>query len=124
MRAREISLRAIIFTMVCAYITIHRLRTNGQTFACKSPKYLVIYVPDPRDRGNCVRIPRRRRVGCFLLPVVSVIRSLLFTNESRGLDEIVNLYVQRKDVARHAARIKTTVFISVLSPPRGTSLFF
>lgn len=27
------------------------------------------------SRGNCARIPRRRRVGCFLLPVVSVIRS-------------------------------------------------
>lgn len=33
------------------------------------------------------------RVGCFLLPVVSVIRSSPFTNESRGLNAIVNLYV-------------------------------
>lgn len=31
--------------------------------------------------ANCVRIPRRRRVGCFLLPVVSVIRSSPLTNE-------------------------------------------
>lgn len=96
------------------YITIHR--TNGRTFSRKSPKYLTIYVPDLRDRGNCVRIPRRRRVGCFLLPVVSVIRSLLFTNESRGLDVIVNLHVQRRETARHAAQIKTIVFISVLFP--------
>lgn len=35
------------------------------------------------DRSNCVRIPRRRRVGYFLLPVVSVIKSSLLTNESR-----------------------------------------
>jgi len=54
------------------------VRTN---YRLQSP--LQVYVPDPRDRGNCVRIPRRRRVGCFLLPVVSVIKSSLLTNESR-----------------------------------------
>lgn len=58
-----------------------------------------------------------RDVGCFLLPVVSVIRSLLFTNESRGLDVIVNLHVQRIKAARHAAQIKTTVFRLIF--PRG-----
>lgn len=94
-------------------------RTNRRTFAYKSPKYLTIYVPDLRDRGNCVRIPRCRRVGCFLLPVVSVIRSLLFTNESHGLDVIMNLHVQRREMTKHAAQIKTIVFISILFPRGG-----
>lgn len=96
-------------------------RTNVHTYVralvCERARSVLrVYVRAPDPRRSRVIACEFRDVGCFLLPVVSVIRSSLFTNESPPPE--CNREFTRKTYRRPDTGI--SLYPAVLTPP----LFF